>query len=82
MLGAMFTGGINLIDMPYQQSDGFLALIVVVVIVFMHRLMREKTLETFFIKLPSQVVAMILGGMLYLTLTSGGNDKAFIYFQF
>jgi D-alanyl-lipoteichoic acid acyltransferase DltB (MBOAT superfamily) len=52
------------------------------VLVGFHSVMRHRTIEDLFGRMPEFVRAIAIAGMLIAIATMSGNDRAFIYFQF
>ncbi len=51
-------------------------------ILLIHGLMRERRIEDVVEAAPWWVTALVVGGMLFVTMITQGSDDAFIYFQF
>lgn len=86
ILGALF----NLIDTPvapiipdYPAGNIPLAFILLILLLAWQWRTRQSNLEAFFEKLSVPSRTLLLSGVLLsLVFTSGGSDRAFIYFQF
>lgn len=56
--------------------------VITIILVGLHWIMRDITLEEMAAKCPSWIRSLILAGMLVGIVTLSGEDRAFIYFQF
>lgn len=65
-----------------QPADVSVSLVVVGLILVVHWLMRDKTLEEVADRTPSWILSLIIGLMIVAIATAPGEDRAFIYFQF
>jgi alginate O-acetyltransferase complex protein AlgI len=80
MIGSMLTFG----DGEKVLTTAAIVLVAVPVfgILLIHGLMRERRIEDVVAAAPWWVTALVVGGMLFMTMITQGSDDAFIYFQF
>ncbi|MHC4248018.1 MAG: MBOAT family O-acyltransferase [Planctomycetota bacterium] len=80
ILGAMFRGGTG--DMGLRWHQYLRVPAITGLLVAAHWVLREKGLECKVARVPWGVRAVALGALLTGLVIAGGDDRAFIYFQF
>ncbi len=82
ILAAMLTVPTKSATLLLDRKDVLIATGMTVVILGIHWILKDRTLEDIVAKLPWWIVSVGLAGMLYAIATLPGEDRSFIYFQF
>lgn len=84
ILGAMFgyDGTEYGLTAILSNAEAITVVVITVVLVGLHVLLRDTTLEELVDRVPGPVIGLANAAMLLCILTSTGEDRAFIYFQF
>lgn len=81
MASGMF--GLNVVDRVIVDSDDIAKVLIAMgVIICAHIWLRASTLEDKLSSVPCWIMSLVLSFMLFAIYLNGGNDRAFIYFQF
>jgi len=82
IVAAMLGADLNTATLTLDKGYIFLTVITMSLILFIHWVMRDTSLEEVAARCPAWLQSLVLVGILTAIIITPGEDRAFIYFQF